>query len=95
MNAHSQYLVCAIHPCGPSSDACPDYAPEPGYDTDLWEPVGAAYYNGELVVTRRVVSAENRLHLLESHPLFRAVVPDVMTFSPCIFASSSLGLPEV
>ncbi len=75
MNAHSHYLVCAIHPGGPCSDTCLDYAPELGYESEQWEPVGAAYYNGELVITRRVIEPEERLRLLDTHPLFTSHCP--------------------
>lgn len=89
MNAHSSYLVCAIHPLGPPELACPDYAPEPGYDTEQWEPVGAAYYDGELVITRRALSPEDRHRLLETHPLFTGHCPN------CGYRFAIESMPQV
>ncbi|AFY62777.1 DUF6464 family protein [Synechococcus sp. PCC 6312] len=74
MNAHSNYLICAIHPTGPGEKQCPDYAPEPGHDREQWQPEGAAYYNGELVLSRRI-SVNQQLSLLENHPIFTGCCP--------------------
>jgi hypothetical protein len=45
------YLVCAVHPTGPSTNTCIDFRENPDADPEeLWEPEGASYYNGELIL---------------------------------------------
>ncbi|WP_225914064.1 hypothetical protein [Leptolyngbya ohadii] len=41
--------------------------PEP---EEQWQPEGAAYYNGELVLQPRQRALTEQLHLLDTHPLF-------------------------
>jgi hypothetical protein len=69
----TEFLVCGIHPSGPSETPCPDFAEVIGQ----WEPLGGAYYDGELVLqpTHFLTTAE-RLEILETHPLFTGVCPD-------------------
>jgi hypothetical protein len=68
----TEYLVCAIHPHGPAEIPCPDFAEIVGQ----WEPVGAAYYDGELVLQPpHYLTTAERLELLETHPMFTGVCP--------------------
>ena len=68
----SEYLVCAIHPTGPSETPCPDFAEV----TEQWEPLGAAYYNGELILQpESSLSTEERLEILSTHPIFTGACP--------------------
>jgi len=51
--ARNPYLVCAVHPTGSDTDTCPDFQENPNAEPDeLWEPEGASYYNGELILQR-------------------------------------------
>jgi hypothetical protein len=75
--AHSPYLVCAIHPTGVSGDSCLDYRQDPNAEVEeLWEPEGASYYNGELIVQpRQRWTREEQLWLLDRHPMFTGTCP--------------------
>jgi hypothetical protein len=42
------FLVCAMHPAGPEEAPCPDWE----LVEDDWFPSGAAYIDGELVLTQ-------------------------------------------
>ena len=66
----TEFLVCGIHPSGPTETPCPDFAEV----TEQYEPLGGAYYNGELVLqpTHYLTTAE-RLKILETHPFFTGV----------------------
>ena len=69
----SEYLVCAIHPNGPSEMSCPDFAEVAGQ----WEPLGATYYAGELILQpEHYLTTEERLKILETHPLFTGICPE-------------------
>jgi len=49
--ARNPHLVCAVHPTGPNTDTCPDFREYPNAEPEeLWEPEGASYYNGELIL---------------------------------------------
>jgi len=51
--ARNPHLICAVHPTGPNTDTCPDFRENPNTASeDLWEPEGASYYNGELILQR-------------------------------------------
>ena len=69
----SQYLVCGIHPAGLTETHCLDFAQV----TEQYEPLGGAYYAGELVLqpTHYLTTAE-RLEILETHPFFTGVCPE-------------------
>jgi len=71
------YLVCAVHPTGPNADTCPDFRENPDAEPDeLWEPEGASYYNGELILQpRQRCTPEQQLELLDTHPLFTGRCP--------------------
>ncbi|PSB28583.1 hypothetical protein [Chlorogloea sp. CCALA 695] len=44
-------------------------------DEGQWEPEGASYYNGELILQREQRAREEQLWLLDNHPLFTSVCP--------------------
>ena len=75
--ARNPYLVCAVHPTGPNDDTCPDFRED--FNTaseELWEPEGASYYNGELILQpRQRWTPEQQLELLDTHPLFTGRCP--------------------
>ena len=51
--ARNPYLVCAVHPTGSDTDTSPDFQENSNAEPDeLWEPEGASYYNGELILQR-------------------------------------------
>jgi hypothetical protein len=63
----AEFLVCAIHPLGPAQSPCPDFAQAVGQ----WEPLGAAYYDGELVLQpEHYLTTEERWNILNTHLLF-------------------------
>ena len=79
--AHSPYLVCAEHPGGVEGNSCKDFRlairERPSSDAPLawsgegWQPEGASYYGGELILDPvRVRSLDEQVQLLDSHPLF-------------------------
>jgi hypothetical protein len=77
--SHSPHLVCFIHPQGVDTEGCEDFCPnayQQGEPLEWWEPVGASYYGGELVIdpVQRLIN-EQRLQLLDSHPLFTGRCP--------------------
>ena len=85
--AHSPYLVCAEHPDGVEGDRCADFrlairerpipdAPLASYGEE-WQPEGASYYSGELILDPvQRLSLEQRLELLDVHPLFTGRCPN-------------------
>ncbi len=48
-NAHSNFLVCAIHPVGIDSPACPDFEAEILESEELWCPDGYTFVDNQLV----------------------------------------------
>ena len=45
------HLVCAVHPAGPNTNTSLDFRADPNAAAEeLWEPEGASYYNGELIL---------------------------------------------
>jgi hypothetical protein len=82
-NARNPHLLCALHPYG-SVGNCPDFDRQShlychvghGEPEELWEPSGASYYGGELVLTTlgRWTKAQ-QLELLMWHPLFTGLCP--------------------
>ncbi len=52
--ARNPYLVCAVHLTGSDTETCPGFRENPNAEPDeLWEPEGASYYNGELILQPR------------------------------------------
>lgn len=51
LNSHNPHIVCVVHPAGPQGDSCLDFREDPNAEPlELWEPEGATYYNGELIL---------------------------------------------
>jgi hypothetical protein len=48
-NAHSNFLVCAIHPTGFDSPECPDFEAEILESGELWCPDGYTFVDNQLV----------------------------------------------
>jgi hypothetical protein len=78
--AHSSYLVCSVHPSGVTGDRCLDFAIDPTLadleELQQWEPVGANYYNSELVVQPPQLGLQQQLDLLDWHPIFTGRCPN-------------------
>ncbi len=48
-----------------------------GEDNDQWEPEGASYYNGELILqSRQRWTREQQLEILDTHPIFTGKCPE-------------------
>ena len=75
--AHNPYLVCGVHPTGPNTNTCIDFQENPNAEAEeLWEPEGASYYNGELILQlRQGWTLEQQLELLDTNPLFTGRSP--------------------
>ena len=76
-NLYNPYLLCHDYPGGIESDTCPHFAPDPdAKPEELWEPEGASYYNGELILQpQQHLTREEQLELLNTHPLFTGRCP--------------------
>ncbi|MBD2094067.1 hypothetical protein H6F90_02720 [Trichocoleus sp. FACHB-591] len=76
--AHTPFLVCTSHPEGVSSNSCLDFQRDPMAEPEeFWEPEGASYYNGDLIVTpQQRWSRLEKLALLDTHPIFTGRCPD-------------------
>jgi hypothetical protein len=74
--AHDPHLVCADHPNGVDGD-CPDFRVNPKFqDEEIWNPEGYYWYNGELLENRpSQLTTEQRLDILNTHPLFTGQCP--------------------
>ncbi|MBD1889484.1 hypothetical protein [Coleofasciculus sp. FACHB-SPT9] len=86
LNPRIPSIVCAVHPTGPDSDRCLDFRPaaEP---PELWAPPGTRFVDNELVleqptydgepvpVPRQRFTPEEKLELLDYHPLFTGRCP--------------------
>jgi len=91
-NARDFNLLCAIRPTGPAGDTYPDFEVDPELkgrrfvdflglqrqaEADQWEPEGASFYNGKLILQpRQRWTQEEQLQLLEVHPLFTGRCPE-------------------
>jgi hypothetical protein len=78
------HLVCALHPDGVEGDNCNDFEldlEKPDEEAmawygEQWQPEGASYYGRELVLEPvQRLTVEQRLELLDSHPLFTGRCP--------------------
>ena len=76
--AHNPYIVCAIHPDGVDGDRCLDFREDPHAEPlELWEPEGASYYNGELILQpKQRWTPLQQLELLDYHPMFTGRCPN-------------------
>ncbi len=79
-------MICGFHPAGVEGNHCVDFKaalPEAVVRDDLldwysdrWQPQGASYYGDELILEPfKGRSLEQRLELLDSHPLFTGRCP--------------------
>jgi hypothetical protein len=66
----TEFLVCGIHPSGPSETPCPDFAEV----TEQFEPLGA-YYAGRLISQPHFLTTSERLEILDMHPFFTSICP--------------------
>jgi predicted RNA-binding Zn-ribbon protein involved in translation (DUF1610 family) len=74
--AHSLHLVCAVHPSGVDDDNCIDFREDPNPELqEQWQPEGASYYNGLLILQPPPITPERQLELLEWHPIFTGKCP--------------------
>ncbi|MEP0858855.1 hypothetical protein [Trichocoleus sp. DQ-U1] len=75
--SHDPHLVCAIHPGGIESDRCLDFRENPNAEPEeLWQPEGATYYNGELILQpKQRWTPEEQLEMLDYHPMFTGRCP--------------------
>ncbi|MDM9580155.1 hypothetical protein [Nostoc sp. GT001] len=49
--AHNPHIICVVHPTGVDGNSCLDFREDPNAEPEeLWEPEGATYYNGELIL---------------------------------------------
>lgn len=71
-------IICAIHPYGVDGDTCLDFRPnqELNEPDELWEPEGASYYNGELILHTPKYSREEQFRILDTHPFFTGICPN-------------------
>ena len=85
--ANNPFLVCAVHPSGPSGNSCLDFRSaccvqeDPNAEPEeLWEPEGATYYNGEEIIQPpQRWTREEQLWLLDNHPMFTGKCPQCGT----------------
>ncbi|MCG6135134.1 MAG: hypothetical protein MET45_10785 [Nostoc sp. LLA-1] len=75
--AHDPHLVCSVHPDGVDGDSCLDFREDPNAEVEeLWQPAGASYYNGELILQpQQRWTPEEQLELLDAHPMFTGKCP--------------------
>ena len=79
-NAHSPYLICAIHPDGVDGEVCPDFADD---GQELWCPDGYRFVNDQLVrlsvtyETNHVprLTRAQQYQILMTHPMFTGLCP--------------------
>ena len=75
--SHNPHLVCVVHPAGPQEDSCLDFRENPNAEpVELWEPEGASYYNGELILQpQQRLTQQQQLELLDTYPMFTGKCP--------------------
>ncbi|MEH2321906.1 MAG: hypothetical protein V7K24_33500 [Nostoc sp.] len=75
--AHNPHIVCAVHPDGVDGNSCLDFRLDPNAESlELWEPEGATYYNGELILQpQQRRTQQQQLELLDTHPMFTGKCP--------------------
>jgi hypothetical protein len=70
--SHNPHLICTVHPSGVDGNNCLDFRLNPNA-----EPEGASYYNGELILQpRQHLTIEEKLELLDTHPIFTGCCPN-------------------
>ncbi|WP_414516063.1 hypothetical protein [Nostoc sp. PCC 9305] len=75
--SHNPHFICTVHPNGSVADRCLDFRENPNAEpVELWEPEGATYYNGELIVQpQQRWTQQQKLELLDWHPMFTGRCP--------------------
>lgn len=75
--AHNPHLICAVHPDGVDGNSCLDFREDPNIEPEeLWQPEGATYYNGELILQpEQRWTREQQLELIDWHPMFTGKCP--------------------
>lgn len=88
--SRNPYIICAIHPYGIEENSCSDFEPNPELEKsdELWEPQGASYYNGELILHTPKYTREEQLYILDNHPFFTGICPE------CGFNFGGICLPK-
>ena len=71
-NAHSDFLLCAVRPLGPQGASCPDFAVAV---EELWEPPGARYLDGQLILHRPSYMGELQPEIDDNHPMLTGICP--------------------
>ena len=78
--SHDPHLVCAVHPYGVHSNDCIDYRRREDLieeDEEQWCPTGYYWYDGELIpIEPQRLTNDERLQILDTHPLFTGVCPE-------------------
>jgi hypothetical protein len=83
--ARNPFLICAEHPTGVEGEHCPDFELDLEIPDDeatawygeQWQPEGASYYGDELILDPvQRLTLEQRLELLDTHPLFTGRCPN-------------------
>ncbi|MEH2096529.1 hypothetical protein CDG77_33475 [Nostoc sp. 'Peltigera membranacea cyanobiont' 213] len=75
--SYNPHLICIVHPDGVDGDSCLDFREDPNAEpVELWEPEGATYYNGELILQpQQRWTQQQKLELLDWHPMFTGRCP--------------------
>jgi hypothetical protein len=83
-NTHNPHLPCTVHATGVTGNSCLDFRPDHRAEPqELWEPEGAGFYDGELILQPAMVRSERQLELLNWHPLFTGRCPNCETPIAC------------
>ncbi len=77
-NTRNPHLPCTIHPCKIVDAQCSDFKADTSLPVEQqWEPEGASYYDGELVIDPiQRWTREQKLALLDWHPMFTGRCPN-------------------
>ena len=74
--SHNPHVICSVHPSGVEAGNCIDFREDPNAELqEQWQPEGASYYNGQLIVQPPPITPERQLELLEWHPIFTGKCP--------------------
>jgi hypothetical protein len=78
--AHNPHLVCAVHPKGVDGNTCKDFEADPYTEAEeLWQPQGARYIGGELVLEHNHLLVDGieiiYLDLTSWHPMHTGKCP--------------------
>ncbi|MBD2629629.1 hypothetical protein [Trichormus variabilis] len=74
--SHNPHLICAVYPSGVEGNNCLDFREDPNAETEeLWQPDGATYYNEELIFQPPMLTPEQQIEILNTHPMFTGFCP--------------------